>query len=252
MNVSKVSQLFSLSSLKLRTPMLFGIIILTALVAFEVFNYSTTEFALHDLLGELRFAGMRWATILAIAFCGIDFAGIARLFTPKLEEEARETWYLFGAWLLAATMNAMLTWWGVSMAILNHNLQSTAVMDAATVSRVVPVFVAIMVWLIRILIIGTISVAADHLMGATDSSRMMPRPSPAMRPGSRVPSPTGARSMRSNAQPSNPSTRQPNASFSQNRNTQRGPSDRRPEPTYSSLSFDDRPSNSPEQRSRSL
>ena len=66
---------------------------------------------------------MRWATILAIAFCGIDFAGIARLFTPEQgADEPKEVWYLFGAWLLAATMNAMLTWWGVAIAILSHEV----------------------------------------------------------------------------------------------------------------------------------
>ena len=63
--------------------LLFGVLILGALLAFEIFNYSTTDFALTDLLGDLRFAGVRWAAILAIAFCGIDFAGIARLFTPE-------------------------------------------------------------------------------------------------------------------------------------------------------------------------
>ncbi len=60
-----------------------GIMIIGALLAFEVFNFSTTEFALNDVLGELKFAGLRWATILSIAFCGIDFAGIARIFTPE-------------------------------------------------------------------------------------------------------------------------------------------------------------------------
>ena len=63
--------------------LLFGAIIITALLAFEIFNYSTTDFALSDLLGDLSFIGIAWATILAIAFCGIDFAGIARLFTPE-------------------------------------------------------------------------------------------------------------------------------------------------------------------------
>ncbi|NJN44180.1 MAG: hypothetical protein HC806_05280 [Anaerolineae bacterium] len=93
-----------------------------------MFNYSTTEFALTDLLGDLEFAGVRWATILALAFCGIDFAGIARLFTPEQgADEPTEVWYLFGAWLLAATMNAMLTWWGVSIAILEHQSLGNAV-----------------------------------------------------------------------------------------------------------------------------
>ena len=101
--------------------LILGVWILGALVAFEIFNYTTTDFALSDLLGDLRFMGLRWATILAIAFCGIDFAGLARLFTSERGGgEPKEVWYLFGAWLLAAGMNAMLTWWGVAIAVLNH------------------------------------------------------------------------------------------------------------------------------------
>jgi hypothetical protein len=160
------SKPFSLSgaNIKIRPGLLFGLIILSALIAFEIFNYSTTDYALRDLLGDLRFAGVRWATILAIAFCGIDFAGIARLFTPEQgSDQPKETWYLLGAWMLAATMNAMLTWWGVSMAIANHNLTSTSVVDKETLINVVPVFVALMVWIIRILIIGTLSVAGERI-----------------------------------------------------------------------------------------
>ena len=142
-----------------------GIMIIGALLAFEVFNFSTTEFALNDVLGDLKFAGLRWATILSIAFCGIDFAGIARIFTPEQgQDEPTEVWYLFGAWLLAAAMNAMLTWWGVSIAILNHSsLGAGSVVSNVTLTKAVPVFVAIMVWLIRVLIIGTFSLAGDRL-----------------------------------------------------------------------------------------
>ena len=79
--------------------LIWGMLIIGALVAFELFNFSTTDFALTDLLGDLRFAGLRWATILAIAFCAIDFAGIARLFTPERgDNEPAEVWYLFSAW----------------------------------------------------------------------------------------------------------------------------------------------------------
>jgi hypothetical protein len=164
------SPLAALQNIKLRPGLVFGIIILTALLAFEIFNYSTTDFALRDLLGDLRFAGMRWATVLSIAFCGIDFAGIARLFTPEQgNDEPKEVWYLFGAWFLAATMNAILTWWGVSMAITNHAvISSQSVVDANTLTRIVPVFVAIMVWVIRILIIGSLSYTGDRIFG-TDS-----------------------------------------------------------------------------------
>lgn len=156
----------------LRRSLLFGVLIMVALVSFEIFNYSTTDFALGDLLGSLRFLGIRWATILAIAFCGIDFAGIARLFTPERgAEEPAEVWYLFGAWLIAATMNAMLTWWGVSIAIANHQTLGNAIVDRGTLLKVVPVFVAIMVWLIRVLIIGTFSVAGERMFGTQDNVR---------------------------------------------------------------------------------
>jgi hypothetical protein len=144
--------------------LVFGFLIVTALIAFELFNYSTTDYALSDLLGSLEFLGIRWATILAIAFCGIDFAGIARLFTPEQgPEEPAEVWYLFAAWLLAATMNAMLTWWGVSLAIINHETLGNALIERSTLVRVVPIFVAVMVWLIRVLMIGTFSVAGERL-----------------------------------------------------------------------------------------
>ena len=160
----------ALSRFSFRRGFAFGLIIISALLAFEIFNYSTTEFALADLLGDLSFLGISWATILALAFCGIDFAGIARLFTPEEgANELHEVWYLFGAWLLAATMNAMLTWWGVSIALLNHESLGNAVVDRETLLMVVPLFVAILVWLIRVLIIGTFSVAGERLFSQKES-----------------------------------------------------------------------------------
>jgi hypothetical protein len=160
------------SHLPLSRGLLFGLLIIGALIAFEIFNYSTTDFALNDLLGNLTFASLRWSTILAIAFCGIDFAGIARLFTPEQgADEPKEIWYLFGAWLLAATMNAALTWWGVSIALVNHQSLGGIVVAQATLVKVVPIFVAVMVWLIRILIIGTFSVAGDRLFSQADARR---------------------------------------------------------------------------------
>jgi len=155
----------------LRRGSVFGSILLVALLAFEIFNYSTTDFALTDLLGtNLKFLGIRWATILSIAFCGIDFAGIARLFTPEKEaaDEPVEVWYLFGAWVLAAAMNASLTWWGVAVAITNHTALGSTIVGRETISNFVPVFVAVMVWLIRILIIGTFAMAGDRVFSMAD------------------------------------------------------------------------------------
>jgi len=170
MNLSNINVIRSLPKVRLSTGIVYWVILLSALIAFEFFNYSTTEFALRDLMGDLKFMGMHWATILALAFCGIDFAGIARLFSPEQNTaEQKEVWYLFGAWLLAATMNAMLTWWGISVAVTTHAVQGSSVMSPDLLIKVVPLFVAVMVWVIRILMIGSISVMGSRLQGASSS-----------------------------------------------------------------------------------
>jgi hypothetical protein len=214
---------------RLQRGLAFGVIIITALLAFELFNYSTTDFALTDLLGDLQFVGIRWATILSIAFCGIDFAGIARLFTPEEGgNEPNEVWYLFGAWLLAATMNAMLTWWGVSLAVLGHETLGNEVVQRETLLRIVPIFVAVLVWLIRVLIIGTFSVAGERLFSQEAKNtangaypRVAQRPSRSL--GSGVKAPRSASSSRLPRPAPKPKPAPQEPSYS------------RPEPTYHPL-----------------
>jgi hypothetical protein len=149
--------------------LIFGLIIFCALLAFEVFNYSSTLIALTDILGTLSFGPLRWAAILAFAFCAIDFAGIARIFTPEQgRDEPAEVWYLFAAWFLAAAFNATLTWWGVSVAILQNNAVGGVLLGASTMTKVVPIFVAAMVLLIRVLLINTFSIAGERIFSLAD------------------------------------------------------------------------------------
>jgi len=211
-----------------------GLIIVTALLAFEIFNYSTTQFALADVLGDLKFAGLRWATILAIAFCGIDFAGIARIFTPQQgRDEPAEVWYLFGAWLLAAGFNATLTWWGVSVAIVNHTSAAAgSVISNSTLIKVVPIFVAVMVWLIRVLIIGTFSIAGDNLFSTADARGLQTQRSysPPSRPITASPVGTTLRPASSLPRPVQSYHPAPKPAPTTNFD--------RPEPTYQNMSFD--------------
>lgn len=159
------------SGSKVRSGTVYALIIILAMIAFETFNYSTTAFSLQDLLGNVKFAGIPWSTFLALAFCGIDFAGIARLITPENRKtELKETWYLFGAWLIAATANAALTWWGVAVAISGHDLQSSSIINPDTLVHTVPVFVAILVWVIRILIIASLSSALEKFSHKKEST----------------------------------------------------------------------------------
>jgi len=139
-----------------------GFILIIALLAFEIFNFDTTRYALRDLLGNVRFANLEWAAILAIAFCSIDFAGLTRIFTrEKGVDEPKEVWYLMGAWLLGASMNAVMTWWAVSLTLLQNEF-GNEVMSREELLRIVPIFVAVLVWLTRILFIGSFTVAGEH------------------------------------------------------------------------------------------
>ena len=247
MNSSSWSLPGPLSKLRFRSSAAFLLILLGALIAFEMFNYSTTDYALRDLLGDLKFSGMLWSTILAIAFCGIDFAGIARLFTPEQgAEEPKEVWYLFGAWILAATMNAILTWWGVSMAIANHTVRSSSVIDPQTITKVVPIFVAVMVWVIRILIIGSLSVAADRLMNGTHTSTSRSRGAytPSLNASSNLNS-LGSTSPRPAMSRSASAASAPRSSMVESGAMRPEPSLAHPEPTYHSLNLSSRPVSRP-------
>lgn len=145
-----------------------GILLIIALLAFEIFNFDTTRFALINLLGDIGFSGLRWATILALAFCAIDFAGLAHLFSPgRSGVISGETWYLMGAWILGATMNAVMTWWAVGLALMNHEL-GNELLSREQLLDIVPPLVAILVWVTRILFIGAFSIAGTHFFENVD------------------------------------------------------------------------------------
>lgn len=140
-----------------------AVILGVALIAFEIFNFDTTQYALKNLLGEVSFAKVMWATILAIAFCAIDFAGLVRIFTPQRgREEPRAVWFLTGAWFLGTIANSVMTWWAVSLTLLSHDF-GNEVLSREMLLRYVPIFVAMLVWLTRILFIGAFSITGEEL-----------------------------------------------------------------------------------------
>jgi len=50
------------------------------------------------------------------------------------------------------------------MAISNHSIQSAAIVDASKIMQVVPLFIAILVWIIRVLVIGTIGSMGEQML----------------------------------------------------------------------------------------
>jgi len=153
------------------------------------------------------------------------------MFTPEQgADEPAEVWYLFGAWLLAAAMNATLTWWGVSIAISNHQSLGSGLISATTLTKSVPIFVAIMVWMIRVLIIGTFSLAGDRLFSQVDR-QYSSRPTTQMAAsGHAVHSPAlGLKRPATSFQPAPKPAYQPESTLA------------RQEPTYHNLSMGARP-----------
>lgn len=200
-----------------------GAVLLVALIAFEIFNFDTSQYALRSLLGEIRFLGLQWATILAVAFCAIDFAGLIRIFTPERgRQEPKEVWYLTGAWLLGATMNAILTWWAISLALLNHNF-GNEVLSREQLLLYVPIFVAVLVWLTRILFIGAFSVAGEHIFdfhSMSNSAKTYSRPAaqkqtPAEPQHTRTSRPATPQRSRVNRPAPKPASPAPQASFTE-------------------------------------
>lgn len=185
---------FNFGDKKINFPskMVIGAILIIALLAFEIFNFDTTRYSLQNLLGDVQFMGVHWAAILAIAFCAIDFAGLVRLFTPEQgANEPKEVWYLMGAWLLGATMNAVMTWWAISLTLLNHDF-GNEVLGREQLLRWVPIFVAVLVWLTRILFIGAFTVAGEHLFEFGSKSDSVPAAAPSAQPQAAAPRPLRA------------------------------------------------------------
>lgn len=213
-----------------------------ALIAFEIFNFDTTQFALANLLGEVRFAGIMWATVLAIAFCAIDFAGLVRIITPQRgSEEPRAVWFLTGAWFLGTIANSTLTWWAVSVSLLSHDF-GNEVLSREALLRYVPIFVAMLVWLTRILFIGAFSVAGENVFSLMrkDAHRDLPLAAPRREAASSLP--VRAEPVRSNpARQTNANTAAPPPrAETQNKSK---PAPNRPAVTYEPVDdpFDDMP-----------
>ena len=165
-------------------PTLVVITLIIAIIAFEVFNYDTTRFALSNLLGSAAFVRVRWATILAIAFGGIDFAGLFQIFGTDATEVDTAQKYLFAAWLVGATLNAMMTWYAVGITLLDHPIGNEIVTREQLI-RWVPPFVAALVWITRILFIGALTLMGDIVQSVLKPPRRLrsapPNPPPITR-----------------------------------------------------------------------
>lgn len=117
-----------------------SLIVLAAFIAFGVLNANITNYALTDLLGNLSLGHVRLALILTTAFVGIDFIGIARLFSGNNHKDKP----VLAAWFIAALLNAILAWWGISVSQIGMGY-----------SALIPIITAAIILAIRICLMMT-------------------------------------------------------------------------------------------------
>lgn len=156
---------------------------LIGLVALEAANYATTEISLAHFFGQEEMFGIFIADFIAIAFCSMDIAGIARIFTPEQGfDEPNEVKFFFGAWVMATIVNALFTWWSAVLVVTRNPDVGNELLSRADVIFYAPIVIAITVWLSRILIIGTVSMALDRMIWKNPRSgpprRSNPSPAP--------------------------------------------------------------------------
>jgi len=137
----------------------FGLITVLGLLAFELFNYATTQEALSTILGALSFFGFPVYYLIAIAFAAIDLGGLSSTFTE--EDWSNETWWVWVStvgWEIASVVNAALTYMSVTiaMAVAPVSQLATVMPKVQEIYTYIPAALAFVVWLVRIMLIGSI------------------------------------------------------------------------------------------------
>ncbi|MCA9874031.1 MAG: hypothetical protein KC441_10255, partial [Anaerolineales bacterium] len=67
--------------------------------------------------------------------------------------------------------------WAVSLTLLNHEF-GNEVLSRAQLLKYVPIFVAVLVWLTRILFIGAFTVAGEHIFDFSNTRQAAAKPAP--------------------------------------------------------------------------
>ncbi len=137
-------------------PKLINVILLVGLLAFEAFNVITTADALKAIVP------LGVGTILAIAFCATDIAGLVRVMTPAktMQEEPKVVKALFGVWFSVAIINAFLTWFSLQSYFDVTAIKVPVVMN--NVKFIIPVILSIVIFMIHFVIVYSLGVFLER------------------------------------------------------------------------------------------
>jgi hypothetical protein len=125
------------------------------LLALEITNAATSYWALADLMGNAGLLSVSFSLMLTLGLAALDTGGLMRLFGPQGDETTRSAglWFVAGGWLLCATFNALATWWAMASAMSGH-VVGNALLSATELLDVAPPFLAIVLWVMRVLLVA--------------------------------------------------------------------------------------------------
>jgi hypothetical protein len=179
--------------------LIFFFVLLAALICFEIFNFDAARTGLRYFMGTRTFMGIEWVMWLAMAACAADMIGMIRIFTEETNFKKESTFVIAatGVWILAATINSVLTWWTTTLIVLDANV-GNQVLSQETLIKAFPLLVAIFIWLLRIGLVATLASLGDKAL----HSIKLPAKKPSIAPTTGYrPMPTSGMPIRTSAMP---------------------------------------------------
>ena len=177
------------------------------MLSFELFNYATTELGIKSLIGDGKVLSISIASVFAIAFCFADIGGIARVFTPQtsLSDEPLEVYLAMGGWIIAAIINAGMTWYALLTMMSGRALGNEIVSQEALLTYA-PFIGALATLLVRFMLVNSIVIGIESkgkpVSSAKRPSMPIRRPAPTMY-GSSAPKPPVFTPLRAGPKPDN-------------------------------------------------
>lgn len=142
------------------SPAVYTALIFICLVVFEIFSYGSSYEALMTMFGIHE-----WAALLAFCFSAVDFAGLAKLYSPDLRNLRDPQALLFAAWLLSAFADTGLTYVVVSNQLLSNTtniMVTSGTVPIAVWAKWIPALFSVLVWLIQVLLVARLSVSSNE------------------------------------------------------------------------------------------
>lgn len=160
------------------------VLLLVLCVALELVNWTTSEGALLLFLGRTQVIGLYIASLLALAFCGVDLLCLWRITTPaaRAEDESKTVVLMLVMWVVGTLLNAVLTYFSLKHTMSQTTAWQSDIWQGFNPLDVLPVALAGGVWVTRVSLIWTLASELDRRLHPALAPKLSPvreyRPEP--------------------------------------------------------------------------